>query len=253
MKKFKKKHSRLPREGAVVKLLRRTDPLLVRKWERIMERTPDILPRNLREATLAEFDPGKRTNIRFFPDLHNFTIFENPNRTLPIDKFLATFEQFIGADKVAELKVALTDYRLVFHKTMDEWIAAYANASAVTSCQTNSTEVRCYAHPDNKLALAALYAPGGNTLIARAIVNVEEKWWVRLFGDHLLLDKLQAQGYSKVTRPHEFRMYAVAGRTFDANLLTTPFFDFSCRSRRALPETHNPETGLVDIIVNEGL
>lgn len=253
MKKFKKKHFKLPREGAVVKLLQRTDPLLVRKWERLMELTPDILPRELRAACLAQFDPGKRTNIRYFPDLHNFQIYEQPNRSLPIEKFLNTFQPFIGAEKVAELQAALTDYRLVFHQTADEWIEAYANSSVVSSCQANTTEVKCYAHPQNKLALAALYAPGGNTLIARTIVNVEEKWWVRLFGDTLLLDKLQAMGYRKGERPREFRMYAIAGRTFDANMLTTPYFDFPCTNRRALPETHDPYTGLVDIIVNEGV
>ena len=253
MKKFKKKHTKLPREGAVERLLRRADPLLVRKWERLMALTPDILPRELRAATLAQFDPGKRTNIRFYPDLHNFSIYENPNRSLPIEKFIATFAPFLGAPKCTELMTALTDYRLVFHQTAEEWIEAYANCSAVTSCQSNSDEVKCYAHPDNKLRLAALYAPGGNVLIARAIINIEEKWWVRLFGDGLLLEKLMAQGYKKVDRPHEFRMYAIAGRNFDPNLLTTPFFDFRCTSRRPLPATHDPATGLVDIIINEGL
>lgn len=253
MKKFKKKHFKLPREGAVVKLLQRTDPLLVRKWERLMALTPDILPRELRAACLAQFDPGKRSNIRFFPDLHNFQIYDNPNRSLPIEKFLATFAPFLGAPKCAELMQQLTDYRLVFHTTPDEWVQAYANSSVVSSCQANTTEVKCYVHPANKLALAALYAPGGDTLIARTIVNVEEKWWVRLFGDSLLLDKLQAQGYHKGERPHEFRMYAIAGRTFNPNLLTTPYFDFSCKTRRPLPETHDPETGLVEIIINEGL
>lgn len=253
MKKFKKKHFKLPREAAVVKLLQRTDPLLVRKWEILMNQTPDILPRELRAVCLPMFDPGKRANIRYFPDLHNFQLYEIPNRSLPIDKFLDTFQQFIGPEKVAECKAALTDYRLVFHSTREEWIAAYANTASVTSCQSNTTEVGCYAHPQNKLALAALYAPGGNNLIARTIVNVEEKWWIRLFGDTLLLEKLQAQGYRKMDRPREFRMYAVAGRTFDPTHFVTPYFDFSCTGRRALPETHNPTTGLVDIIVNEGI
>jgi hypothetical protein len=253
MKNFKKKHFKLPREAAVVKLLHKTDPLLVRKWERLMEQSPDILPRELRAACLAQFDPGRRTNIRYFPDLHNFQIYDLPNRSLPIEKFLTTFKPFIGAEKVVELQAALTDYRLVFHTAPDDWVAAYANSSVVSSCQANTTEVKYYAHPQNKLALAALYAPSSSTLIARTIVNLEEKWWVRLFGDKLLLDKLQEMGYRKGDRPREFRMYAYTGREYNPTMLVTPYFDFSCTGRRPLPETHDPGTGLVEIIVNEGI
>lgn len=219
-----------------------------------MHRTPEILPRNLRAACLAEFDPNKRSNIRYFPDLHNFMIYDNPNRSLPIEKFLNTFQPFIGSEKVAELQESLTNYRLEFHKTADAWEAAYSSTgSDVDSCMTNDPRVRLYAHPQNKLACAALYAPGTNLLIARAVVNTDDKWWVRLFGDRLLLDKLQALGYSKVTRPREFRMYASAGATFNPDFIQTPYFDFSCVGFRALPETHDPTTGLVEVIINEGI
>lgn len=257
MKKFKKKHNKIPAREVVMRLLAKEDPegTLLRKYNDAFSRCPTIIPEPIRVATLAEFDPNRRQNIRYYPDLHNFKIFEEPNRSLPVPKFLGTFRQFIDQATVEKLEHDLTAYRLEFLTTVDGWEAAYADASGgVKSCMTGSSQVALYVHPQNKLALAVLYAPGGNTLVARTIVNTEEKWYVRLYGDELLVKLLQEKGYYKLDHtPSEFRMYANAGRRLNPDSLATPYFDFSCLSRRAVIETHNPDTGIVEVIINQGI
>ena len=252
MKRFKKKHTKIPRPAAVMRLLRQIDPELYARYVRALAGTPDILPLPIRVATLAEFDPCKRQNIRYYPDLHNFQIYDMPNRSLPVGKFLALFRSFLDPTELDKLEADLTNYRLEFHTDAQKWVDTYADET-IDSCMTGCGIVACYAHPQNKLALAALYAPGTNQVIARTIVNTDEKWYVRLFGDPLLVEKLREQGYSKLTRvPRAFRMYGHAGPLLVPGDISYPYFDFSCSDIEVLTQTHNPDTGYVEVIVNSG-
>ena len=254
MKRFKKKHTKLPKRDAVVRLLRNIDHSLVNKYVNTLDRTPAIIPAPIREACLAEFDPVRRSNIRYYPDLHNFQMYDVPNRSLPVPKFLAMFHQMLDKDELLKLEHDLTNFRLFFGTTPEDWVNIYADLN-VQSCMKGSKTVRCYAHPMNKLAIAALYAPGSNTVVARTIVNTDEKWYVRLFGDVLLVEKLKELGYHKLDRtPREFRMYAETMPDWPDNEdITCPYFDFNCSGHRVLHDTYNPETGLVDIIINPGI
>lgn len=254
MKRFKKKHTKIPSKEAVIRMLRWEDPELVDVYEEAFRRCPSVLPEPIRIATLAEFDPAKRQNIRYYPDLHNFKLHSFPNRSLPVPKFLALFRPYIDGALLDQVEKDLTNYRLEFYTDPDQWIATYAHES-VDSCMTGTDIVRCYAHPQNKLALAALYAPGGGTLIARSIVNVDEKWWIRLFGDSTLLaEKLVEKGYNRLSgAPKAFRMYGWAGHHYLRNEVSYPYFDFSCQSIDILHDTHNPDTGLIEVIVNPGI
>jgi hypothetical protein len=252
MKRFKKKHTKIPQQEVVVRLLRQIDSELSIRYVRELARTPEFLPLPIRVATLAEFDPCKRQNIRYYPDLHNFQIYEMPNRSLPVPKFLALFRNFLDPKDLDKLEADLTNYRLEFHTTADKWVQTYADET-VDSCMTNCSIVSCYAHPQNKLALAALYAPGTNKVIARTIVNTDEKWYVRLFGDLLLVEMLREQGYNRLNQvPKTFRMYGHAGPTLVSGEVNYPYFDFSCVGVEVLPETHNPDTGYVEVIINPG-
>ncbi len=257
MKKFKKKHTKIPSKEVVMRLLAREDPEgdLLAKYHRTFDRTPQIIPEPIRVVTLAEFDPGRRQNIRYYPDLHNFKMYELPNRSLPVNKFLGNFRQFINPTEIDKLEHDLTAYRLEFITTPEGWVNAYADESGgVKSCMTRSVLARCYYHPQNKLALAVLYAPGGNAVVARTIVNTDEKWYVRLFGDELLVKKLNELGYRRLNgAPGEFRMYGQVGRRYDAGSVHMPYMDFSCLSNEAQPDTHNPDTGLVEVIINRGI
>ncbi len=254
MKRFKKKHTKLPSQGAVVRMLRGIDHGLAVKYINRLSRTPDVLPLPIREACLAEFDPVRRQNIRYYPDLHNFRIYDVPNRSLPIPKFLALFEKFVDPAELKTLETALTDFRLEFGTTPEDWIRVYSHES-VHSCMSSSTIVRCYAHPQNKLAIAALWAPAGGGLVARTIVNTDEKWYVRLFGDSLLVDKLQALGYKRLNHtPREFMMYGYAGSGWTPECgVDFPYFDFPCTGRQVLNDTYDPETGLVEVRINQGI
>lgn len=257
MKKFKKKHNKIPSKEVVMRLLARDDPHgdLLAKYHRAFDNTPTIIPEPIRIACLAEFDPCRRQNIRYYPDLHNFKIFDMPNRSLPVDKFLGAFRQFIDPAQADQLLHDLTAYRLEFLTTPEGWVNAYADESGgVKSCMTNSPLARCYVHPQNKLALAVLYAPGGNSLVARTIVNTDEKWYVRLFGDELLVKKLNELGYRRLnTTPGEFRMYGEVGRRYVPGSVRMPYLDFSCLSNEPQPDTHNPDTGLIEVIINRGI
>lgn len=257
MKKFKKKHTKLPRKEVVMRLLAKDDPggELLLKYNQTFERTPAIIPEPIRTVCLAEFDPCRRLNIRYYPDLHNFRLYDQPNRSLPVEVFLNTFRQFIDPTIAEKLLHDLTAYRLEFLTTAEEWCNAYLDQSGgVKTCMTNSPLARCYVHPQNNLALAVLYAPGTSSVVARTIVNVYEKWYIRLFGDELLVKKLQEQGYYKLDgAPSEFRMYGEVGAVWrPGDVVRIPYFDFPCISNHPIADTHNPDTGLIDIIINEG-
>jgi hypothetical protein len=257
MKKFKKKHTKIPSKEVVMRLLAKEDPDgdLLAKYHRCFDRAPELIPEPIRVACLAEFDPNKRTNIRYYPDLHNFRLFDTPNRSLPVDKFLNLFQRFIDPIIIQQLQHELTAYRVEFLTRPEDWIAAYQDTSGgVESCMTNSILVRCYCHPQNKLALAVLYAPGGNSIVARTIVNTDDKWYIRLFGDPLLVTKLNELGYYKLTRaPAEFRMYGEVGTRYLRDNVRFPYFDFSVLGNQPIPDTHNPDTGLVETIINQGI
>lgn len=258
MKKFKKKHTKIPPKEVVMRLLAKDDPggELLLKYNETFARTPQLIPEPIRVVCLAEFDPCRRQNIRYYPDLHNFKIFEDPNRSLPVNKFLALFRQFINPDEIDKLEHDLTAYRLEFLTTADAWLAAYRDQSGgVKTCMTNSPLAHCYVHPRNNLALAVLYAPGSNTLVARTIVNLQDKWYIRLFGDELLVKKLNEQGYFKLAGPPgEFRMYGEVGAYYTPGVKPRiPYFDFPCVSNEVVPDTHNPDTGCVELIINRGV
>lgn len=248
---FKKRRTKLPKPGVVPRLIRRLrDTYLMRRYDAQMTVCP-MLPLSIREATLARMDPNRRSNIAYYPDLKNFILHETPNRSLPIDKFLNLFRGMVDQEVLDKLVHELTNYRLVFHTEPEEWMQVYAD-DTVHSCMSGHSEVRCYVHPENNLALAALYAPGSNTVVARTIVNTKNKWYVRLFGDPLLIEKLNALGYRRLDHiPETFRMYAqIPGSRFDRSNLQFPYFDFDCGRVEILDHTANLQTRLVEIVIN---
>lgn len=258
MKRFKKKHTKIPSKKAILRLVR----LQGKKedgsnewgdfYQNALDNCPSAIPEPIRLVTLATMDPHKRKNIRYWPDLRSFFLYEDANRSLPVDKFFALFNNFLPKAELDAAITALSKFRLEFYTQPEQWVSVYADGH-VKSCMTGSDLARCYVHPQNKLALATLYPPGGSEVIARSIVNVDEKWYVRLFGDTTLLaELLQEQGYTKLNRaPYAFRMYAFSGfgpRPHDE--IQYPYFDFSVPRVQILSETHNPATGFVEVIIN---
>ena len=182
--------------------------------------------------------------------MHNFRLYDTPNRSLPIPKFLAMFQPFVPEAEIKRLEHELTNYRLEFYTEPYRWLEVYADDN-VHSCMSGSAIVDCYCHPQNKLALATLYPPGSNQVIARTIVNTDEKWYVRLFGDALLVDKLNNLGYRRLNdAPSTFRMYAQGRTTYSRETLRYPYFDFIVRGLEPVPETFDRATGKVEIIIN---
>jgi hypothetical protein len=252
VKRFKKKHAKIPRVEVIRRLIRRLGPELADKYDDDYEKSLKIFPDEVRAVCLPQFDPGKRQNIRYYPDLHNWAMYDLPNRSLPIPKFLDLFRNYVKQEILDQISHDLTNYRLEFYTTADDWEATYAHEE-VDSCMTGTSMVRCYAHPQNKLALAALFAPGGNELIARTIVNTDEKWYVRLFGDPLLVEKLRELGYNKLSGPpRAFRMYGWVGNHYTKNEYSVPYFDFPNQGVEVLHDTHNPDTGYIELIINPG-
>jgi hypothetical protein len=248
---FKKRRTKLPSLGVVPRLIRRLRArVATNRYEAYLNMCP-TLPLIIREVTLARMDPHRRSNIMFYPDLKNFLLYEAPNRSLPIDKFLNLFRGMLDQTVLDKLIHDLTNFRLEIYTQPEDWIRVYAD-DTIHSCMSGHSEVRCYCHPNNKLALAALYAPGSNTVVARTIVNTEEKWYVRLFGDALLVQKLNELGYRKLDdTPREFRMYAqIMGEHYDRDNLLFPYFDFNCGRITVMHDTANLETRLVEIVIN---
>ena len=251
VKFFKKRRTKLPKLGAVPRLIqRRFDGPTQQRYQRELNECPS-LPQIIREVTLARPDPNKRTNMAFYPDLKNFALYSTPNRSIPVQKFLDLFRNMVPQETLDKLEHDLTNFRLEMHTQPEEWMRVYAD-DTVYSCMTGRSVVRCYCHPENDLALATLYAPGSKKVVARTIVNTELKWYVRLFGDPLLVSKLNELGYHKLQGPPpEFRMYAqIPGDRYKENHLQYPYFDFEATKVDVLHHTQNMETGLVEIIVN---
>lgn len=251
VKFFKKRRTKLPKLGTVPRLIqRRFDGPTRQRYARELMECPS-LPLIIREVTLARLDPNKRTNMAFYPDLKNFILYQKPNRSIPIEKFLGMFRTMYDTKVLDKLQEDLTNFRLEFYTKPEDWVRVYSD-DTVHSCMSGSSVVRAYCHPDNHLALAVLYAPGSNTVIARTIVNTELKWYVRLFGDPLLVSKLNELGYHRLQGyPPMFRMYAeIPGDRYDENILTFPYFDFSTSKIDVLHNTQNMETRLVEIVIN---
>lgn len=252
MKRFKKKHTKMPRPEVVRRLIRTLGPELVEKYDDDYHDSLVMFPEEIRCVCLPQFDKGKRQNIRYYPDLHNWAMYDEPNRSLPIPKFLDLFRNFVAQPVLDQLSHDLTNYRLEFYTRPDDWEEIYSHEE-IDSCMTGRSIVRCYAHPQNKLAVAALFAPGGNTLIARTIVNTDEKWYIRLFGDPLLVEKLNELGYTKLNRaPRAFRMYGWVGSRYIRGEYEVPYFDFPNQGVEILHDTHNPTTGYIELIINPG-
>ena len=260
MKTFKKKHTYLPRREVIERLIRRAniqDKLgLYRYWA---GRPPVDIPCEIHNVCLARFDPNKRMNIQYYPDLRTFLNWAYPNRSLPIPKFFDMFRGMIADDVLNNCIEKLTNYRVEIVTKPEDWLRIYDDEN-IDSCMTGKDIVRCYAHPENKLALAALYPPGEDYVIARTIINTEDKWYVRLFGDPLLVEKLQEMGYNKMNKPpREFRMYAFCGEPeYHRDFLKFPYFDMFGHTQgrmrhQVFPDTFDPETGLLEAIINPGV
>jgi len=250
MKFFKKKRYKLPRPGAVERMiLKRLGRNFQQKYLRELRIGREI-PIVIRQVTLARLHPQNRQNIVYYPDLRNFQIVLDPNRSLPIRKFLDMFRGMVEDDVLEAAHYALTNYRLEFYKTVDQWLEVYGDEN-VHTCMSGTDAVRCYVHPENKLALAVLYAPGGSRVIARTIVNTEDNWYVRLFGDVMLVTKLQELGYNKLSSPpSEFKMYGFCPHHYTNDRVVFPYFDFPYNNIVHFPDTYNPETQLFEVTVS---
>ena len=257
MKRFKKKHTKIPSKDAILRLVRQAGrahngdvawPDIYTNW---LEKSPSIIPEPIRLVTLATADPHKRKNICYWSDLRSFFLYDFPNRSLPADKFFAMFTNFVPKEELDAATEAMGKFRLEFYTTPDQWVTVYDDDN-VESCMTHSDLVRCYCHPQNKLALATLYPPGGGNVIARTIVNTDEKWYVRLFGDTTLMaELLRDVGYQRLSHvPSSFRMYGFAGFGPGINEVRYPYFDFPVSRIQILPDTHNPTTGYLEVIIN---
>lgn len=254
VKFFKKRRTKLPRLGAVPRLIRRTrNPELIAAYTAGVNRCT-ALPQIIREVCVAEMDPNRRANICYSPDLKNFSMYLSGNRSLPIDKFLNLFKGMIEQNVLDKLEHDLNNFRLEIYTEPDDWVRVYADDN-VHSCMSGHHEVKCYAHPENNLALAALYAPGTNIVVARTILNTKDKWYVRLFGDRLLVDKLAALGYHKLDdMPPRFRMYGFIPRDpYDRSEVILPYLDFDSHKIEILDETRNMQTRLVDVLVGSNV
>ena len=248
MKQFRKKHDKIPSKETVERLIRMKRPDLLPRYRIFYQTSSPCLPEEIRVCTLASIDTTRRTHILYYPDFKNFTLYDAPNRRLPIAKFLAMFQPYYSPNVLTQLEHNLTAFQLKFYTSVEDWLAVYSDET-IHTCMSGRDDVKCYVHPQNKLALAALYAPGGTSLVARTIVNTDEKWWVRIFGDGALMaDKLIELGYYRRDKPPApFRMYAI--RSNEGSWIY-PYFDFRCTAVDILHETYNEETNMAEIIVN---
>lgn len=253
MKMFKKRRMKLPRLGATLRLLRKTtQPHIVQRYQREVRLGTQFL-QVMRETTLVRLHPHDRSKVQYYPDMRSFQALLEPNRTLPIEKFLAMFSNMVEEKLLKDIHEQLTNYRLVFVNTEQEWFDIYADESGgVESCMTGDVEVKQYVHPENNLALAALYAPGGSSVIARTIVNTAEKWYVRVFGDAMMVNKLNEHGYHRLSDRIRtpFKMWGWSPDGYSRERMVTPYFDFRHNNIETHPETYNRDTGRFEITIS---
>jgi hypothetical protein len=257
MKQFKKKRTKLPRDGAVARMIRRKHgKLQLGRYERELRMGRDI-PLRIRETTLARMHAHDKNLILYYPDIKNFIVTLEPNRSLPIRKFFDMFKGMIDEKELEEAYQALTNYRIEIVRSAEDFVRIYDDEN-VHSCMSgpmNAERVRCWEHPENHFSLVAMYAPGGNRVIARSIVNTMDMYYVRIFGTDgnsvMLANKLRDLGYHKLNgKPRPFKMYAhCEARRYDAGMVRTPYFDWEQAYIDQHPETFNPETRQLEITV----
>jgi len=254
MKFFKKKRFKLPKPGAIRRLVAKTmGARFAQRYDREMALGGEF-PERIREATLVRLHPKDRGTVEYYPDIKNFQIVLDPNRKLPVDKFLNLFKGMIDQEVLDRALHDMTNYRLEIYTTLDKWVEVY-NDDNVRSCMsgpTNAHLISCYVHPENNLAIAALYAPGGSRVIARSIVNTEEKWYIRNFGDALLVKKLNELGYNKIGRMRgPIKMYGFSSTRehYEGQVWAYPFFDFPDNGRTHTPDSYNPLTQKFEVTI----
>jgi hypothetical protein len=250
-KMFKKKRLKLPRVGAIRRMIaKRLGAVAAARFDREYRMGPEFPPR-VREVTLARLHPKDRQTVLYYPDFKNFQVMIEPNRSLPVKKFFDLFNGLMPEKELKDAYDALTNYRLEFGTTAEDFVRVYSHET-VHSCESSHDRVRMWAHPNNHLAIAALYPPGGTTLIARTIVNMEEKWYVKLYGDPMLVTMLQELGYRKFDKlRNPFKMFAFSTliTRYDGNYVELPFFDMKPVRIHHHPETLNLANGMFEVTV----
>lgn len=123
--------------------------------------------------------PGK---IAYFQDVEALRQ-NRVTRTSPqmfLDRYLINAPDRIRASFSIELLgKTLPDVKFIENTDPEGWIRVYKNGP--NSCMKGTDIVDCYAHPKNNLALAYNEREDG-TIQNRAIVNRENKTYVRIFG-----------------------------------------------------------------------
>jgi hypothetical protein len=89
-------------------------------------------------------------------------------------------------------------------------------------------------------------------LIARTIVNLEEKWYVKLYGDPMLVTKLNELGYRRLERLRTpFKMYGFCpAMRYTPDSWELPYIDIKPVQTIRHPETFNHETGMFDVTIS---
>jgi hypothetical protein len=256
-KQFKKKRTKLPREGAARRLiLSKHGSIQAQRYDREVRMGRDI-PLKIREACLARMHAHDKNLILYYPDVANFVITLEPNRSLPIRKFFDMFKGMIDDKELEDAYQALTNYRLEIVRSADDFVRIYDDEN-VHSCMSgpmNAERVRCWEHPENHFSLAAMYAPGGNRVIARTILNTQDMYYVRIFGTDgnsvMLANKLRDLGYHKLNgKPRPFKMYArCESRRYDPSMVRTPYFDWEEAFIDQHPETFDAARQRFEITV----
>lgn len=261
MKQFKKKRTKLPRKGAVLRMIRKHRLLgggvQVHRYERELRMGRDI-PEIIRQSTLARMHPQDRTKILYYPDLKNFFMSLEPNRTLPVEKFFALFKGMVDEQVIADAVDALTNYRLEIVREEEDFVRIYDDGN-VHSCMSgpeHAEKVKCWVHPENHISLCALYAPGGSRVIARTLLNTQDMYYIRIFGtdgnSSMLATKLKELGYHRLSgKPSPFKMYAYCySHRYDPGMVRIPYFDWKGYEIEQHRNTFNPETHRLEMTIS---
>lgn len=114
----------------------------------------------------------------------------------------------------------------------DKWADVYSGRTNIRSCMSSFNAraydhpARFYVYPENGLRLAYITDGDGpdDTAVARAIVNIDRKAFVRVYGDARLASALDAAGFEEDAHK-ALEGVRCAARTNDNGQLIAPYID----------------------------
>ena len=162
---------------------------------------------------------GNTALISIYPDAEH--LLREKRVAMKIGKALKKMGFDATPALIDEVRACLNPPELQFTQCPDEAERIYNDDTHVKSCMTGTDSIRAYfMRPDTPLQLAYIENADGEVL-ARAIVDIYQRVYIRVYGDSLLSVLLEEQGYTLGCYASDTKIWTES----DGGRCRTPYVD----------------------------